>query len=230
MKLLRLMLLILLFTSCYNTEKNIKKENNAEKKKYANQILNKEIKFYEFKPDSLSENIKIDSFDLRKAYKIDKLKIIIGSFTNEKIDFSKEEKLDDYGGVRLLTLNQKNEMTYKSKGGGDIYLFEPHFYKNDHNNKVLIICQLAFEYFCGGKAFLIENNKIKRIGTLDIESNDMEISLTDIIEIKEEEKNKIIFDFKSDSLLIEPGGGNEKLIKNSGIKYIYEKNKLTLIK
>lgn len=63
---------------------------------------------------------------------------------------------------------------------------------------------MAFEYFFGGEAFLLENNKIRYIGNLDIESDDMEKSLTDIINI-EEANNDIIFSFKSDSLLLKPG-------------------------
>lgn len=85
---------------------------------------------------------------------------------------------------------------------------------------------MAFEYFFGGEAFLLENNKIRYIGNLDIESDDMDKSLTDIISI-EELKNDIIFSFKSDSLLLKLGS-EDILISNNNTRYIYNNSKLIL--
>ncbi|MGD1318325.1 hypothetical protein [Chryseobacterium sp. 2R14A] len=85
---------------------------------------------------------------------------------------------------------------------------------------------MAFEYFFGGEAFLLENNKVRYIGNLDIESDDMEKSLTDIINI-EEANNDIIFSFKSDSLLLKPGS-DDILIPNNNVRYIYNNSQLTM--
>lgn len=231
-----LLIISFVFLSCNRTSKvesrNSEKQTDSlseNKESHRNigieKIAELRTNYNEFKPDTIS-NLKIADFYIRTAHIMDELKIITGHFTNENIDFSSEEPIEDYGGARLLALNLENEIIYKSKGGGDIFLFEPHFYKNELNSKTIIICQEAFEYFCGGRAFLIENNKIKKIGTLDIESDEEETSLTDIIKITET-NNQIIFEFNEDSLFVDPGGRKERKIKNNNTKYIYRENNLT---
>ncbi|MEX0315647.1 MAG: hypothetical protein AB3N18_15835, partial [Allomuricauda sp.] len=117
---------------------------------------------------------------------------------------------------------------YQSNRYGEPYLFKPHFYKSNVSGKTIIICQLAYEYFFGGEAFIFENGKIKNIGRLDIEPTSEENYLTEIIRIKEI-ANEIIFSFDSDSLLLEPGSG-DILIENNGVTYNYIDGQLSLKK
>ena len=110
-----------------------------------------------------------------------------------------------------------------------MYLFEPHFYKNDQSDKIYIVCQAAFEYYCGGDVFLLENQKIKALGTVDISGKDMETSLIDILRINENGK-ETIFSFDTDSLIFNPGGEKETLIENTNLRYVYDGKKFKLVK
>ena len=120
-----------------------------------------------------------------------------------------------------MVLNNKNEIIFKGQGAGDTYLYQPHFYKNKSNNKILIVCQLAFEYFFGGEVFLLENNAVKYVGNIDLEPFDMDTPMTEVLKIHER-KNAIHFKFDFDTLLLKPGNEDIK-IKNNGVEYIYEK-------
>lgn len=222
MKILKFFLILLFLYSCQKKEieKPIPEKLiiSVPKKEIEN------INYFEFEPELIKENHFLKDFEMVEGFKVGDNKIFTGIFSNEKIDFSTDKKLDDYGGKRLVALNMQNKMVYKSKGAGDLYLFQPHFYKNNSNGKILIVCQLAFEYFCGGEAFLLEKDKISYLGNLNIESNDMEIKLIDILKINEN-NNQITFSFKRDSLIMDPGGKDENLVSRSA-KYIYNNGKL----
>lgn len=193
------------------TGKNINKRNK----------VNKTNNYIEFTPDTIP-NLKLSNFAIEYAYQLDAKKIVAVYDNDANPDTEKD------WGNKLLLLNDKNEILFKSYGVGDVYLFEPHFYKNIETNKIIIICQLGFEYYFGGEAFVYENGKITFIGRLDIEGDDHEKSLTDIVEIHEKD-NEIVFTFKSDSLVLDPGSNNI-VIKNKGVKYVYKNEQLILIK
>ena len=76
--------------------------------------------------------------------------------------------------------------------------------------------------------FILENNTIKYIGTLDIEGynpeQDDDQVLTKIVEIKEK-GNRLEFSFKSDQLILNPGT-DDRIIDNHHLKYIYKNNTL----
>ncbi len=186
----------------------------------------KTIKYTEFKPKKL-DNIQIDNFYIENANQIDSFKIISGYYEPNDGQIIAPDTETDWGD-RLLLLGNENEILYKSQGVGDVYLFEPHFYKSEKSDTILIIYQLAFEYYFGGEAFILKNGKIKYIGNLDIEGDNAEKSLIDIIEINEDQ-DRILFSFKSDLLVLEPGS-EDILIKNNEVKYIYEDDKLVLTK
>ncbi|WP_326983805.1 hypothetical protein VUJ46_04485 [Chryseobacterium sp. MYb264] len=187
-------------------------------------ISHNSIKYFRFQPDTIS-NINIDGFETSDSFSYQGNKFITGYYRPIEGEIANPDTENDYG-KRLLVMNDKNEIIFKGIGSGDTFQYQPKFYRNDSNNKVVIICQMAFEYFFGGEAFLLENNKIKHIGNLDIESDKMEKKLTDIIKI-DELKNDIIFSFKSDSLLLSPGS-DDILIPNHNVRYIYSHSKLSL--
>jgi len=178
--------------------------------------------FYKYIPEKTS-NIEIPNFKANYTYIIDENYITVGYLYDKK-----QTEFDlDYG-QRLLFLDKEKKINFKSKGVGDLYLYKPYFYKNDFNEEIIIVCLKSYEYFFGGEAFLIKDKTIKYLGTLDIESNDMEKNLIDLLKIKEINRKKI-FSFDSDTLLLKPGSG-DILIKNNNIKYEYFNGKLKLIK
>jgi len=187
---------------------------------------NKKNSYFEYKPEKI-DSIQIDKFSVENAHQLGSFKIVSGNYKPEDEEIVEPETKKDWGD-RLLLLNTKNEIVYKSHGVGDVYLYEPHFYKSNSSKKIIIICQLAFEYPFGGDAFIFENEKISRIGTLNIEGYNEDYSeesyLTNIVEINEN-SNRLEFRFKSDTLVLKPGT-EDVVIKNDNVKYIYENNEL----
>lgn len=179
----------------------------------------KELSYREFQPDTAS-GISLKGFDIEASYHINSLYFLSGNYEypDGKIVYPNTET--DFGN-RLLVLDKEHNIHFKSKGAGDVYLFEPHFYKNNQSNKIYIVCQAAFEYYCGGDVFLLEKQKIKHLGTIDISGKDMETDLIDILQIHENKK-ETVFSFHADSLIFNPGGEKEALIKNKNLRYLYD--------
>ncbi|SFM99189.1 hypothetical protein SAMN05421594_0176 [Chryseobacterium oleae] len=216
-----------LFTLIYCKEEP-KKENKATVEKETTAPTKAEVikdaVYTELKPDKISD-LKIKGFDIEQAFSVEGNKIVAGNFqfTDGKITLPDTE--EDFG-KRLLLLNHKNEIIYQSPGSGEAYLYEPYFYKNSQNGNIIIVCQLAYEYFFGGDVYLLEKGKIRYLGNLDIEPNNEERKLTDILLIKES-GNGITFSFDSDSLVLKPGS-EDITIKNNDVKYVYDYKSLKL--
>lgn len=187
----------------------------------------KDLSYHQFQPDTAS-GIIIKGFDTEASYEINSLYVLTGNYEypDGKIVYPNTET--DWGD-RLLVIDKQRKVHFQSKGAGDVYLFEPHFYKNDQNDKIYIVCQAAFEYYCGGDVFLLEKQKVKSLGTIDISGKDMETSLIDILRINENGK-ETIFSFDTDSLIFNPGGEKETLIENSNLYYVYDGKKFKLVK
>ena len=197
-------------------EKSISIEGNSKSDNYSG-----ENTYFEFKIDTLA-NFKLVGFDVSDAYQIDRNKIVVGYDKKVNPDLERD------WGDKLLLLNTKDEIIFTSRGVGDVYLFEPHFYKNKINSKIIIVCQLAYEYFFGGEVFLYENGKIDYVGNIDIDGNDEETSLIDILKVNEK-NDRLVFTFDSDSVTYKPA--NEAiLLKNNNIRYEYKDKKMTLFK
>lgn len=184
----------------------------------------KDAVYTEFKPEIIS-GLDIKGFDIEHAFSLEGYKIASGNYKPVDGNNTLPDTEKDWG-KRLLLLNDKNQITYQSKGFGEAYLYEPYFYKNSQNGNIIIVCQQAFEYFFGGEAFLFEKGKMKYLGNLDIEPDNMEIKLTDILKIKESEDG-ITFTFDSDSLVLQPGS-KDRVIKNNNVKYVYDHESLKL--
>ena len=184
------------------------------------------ILFSEYQPEKL-ENIHIEKFDVNHAFQLEEFKIISGNYLSDNSGIANEDSETDWGD-RLLVLNPSKEIIYRSHGIGDAYLFEPHFYRSDASDKIIIISQMAFEYAFGGEAFLLEKGIIKSIGTLDIEGygEEYENYLTEIVEIREY-GDVIEFTFKSNQLVLQPGS-EDKVIANDNVRYVYKDNELKL--
>jgi len=219
--------ILLAFISCKKSEETdeiVKPTPTSEK--IEDTITIEEQDYVKFQTDSISD-VTVKGFKIDASYKIGNSKVVVGYYESidGKMTYPDTEK--DWGD-RLLLLNDKNQIIFKSKGVGDTYLYEPHFYKNKSNNKIIIVCQRAYEYFFGGDAFLLENDKIKYIGDIDVEGKYEEDILVDILKIKET-KDKITFSFDSDSILLEPGS-KDIYVKNNNIRYEYKNNSFKFIK
>lgn len=179
-----------------------------------------EVSFFKFTPDSsdftFNEQMLADY-----AYQLDSLTIVAGyNQFGDNEAFAIGDTEDDWGD-RLYVLNSKGETIYQSQGVGDYYLFEPHFYKNNANDEIIIVCQLGFEYFDGGEVFLLKNGKVNYLGNIDVSGPDMDTNLIDILSINAEE-DEFVFSFEMDSVLYSPGNGDPKFVSSSELNYRYK--------
>lgn len=214
--------LLILFYSC--SEERVESEN----RKLISEEKEEPIAYFEFSPDTVT-GLDLYPIQLDYAYEIDGHKIVVGYYGPlENGEWSEEVDASNDWGDRLFLLNGKNEIVYKSRGVGDPYLFEPHFYKNAKNGKVLIICQLGYEYRYGGEAFVLENDSIVYIGNLNVESIIEEVNMTDIV-IIHEENDLLRFTFNADSVMLNPAGKFE-VLSSKELQYIFENDNLRLEK
>ncbi|MFN1216127.1 hypothetical protein ACKW6Q_03985 [Chryseobacterium kwangjuense] len=184
----------------------------------------KDAVYKEFKPERI-QGLKMKGFNVNGAFSIDGNTFVAGSYESVDGNITLPDTEKDWS-KRLLVLNSNKEIIYKSPGTGETYLYEPHFYRNNQDGNIIIVCQLAYEYFFGGDAFILKDGKIKYLGNLDIEPNNEEKSITDVLKIKES-KDGITFTFDADSLVLKPGN-EDKVIKNNQVKYLYDGSSLKL--
>ena len=195
-----LVFIVLFISSCGITKKSETQETTI-------------IEYTEFNPEAM-DNFEFEGFDVDYAYKIDSSYILV-AYAEGDLEYS--ETPVNWGDRLLHVRNEK--ILFESKPVGDVYLYEPHFYKNTVNHSIIIICQLGYEYYFGGDAFIFKDGIVKSIGSIDMESLDAEIALVDIVAISEV-NNEINFKFNSDSLVYSPGG-DDIVIKNNNVHYIY---------
>ncbi|WP_343747605.1 hypothetical protein [Fluviicola sp.] len=203
-------------TNRHLPEQGISKKNESAQLEYA-----------EFHPDTIPK-LGIKGFYTADAYQLGSLAVLTGYYEYPDGKMVPPNTEDNFG-MRLLGVDKQHQIRFQSNGSGDVYLFEPHFYRNPQSEKVYILCQEAFEYYCGASVFLFENDKIRSLGIIDLSGKDLETKLTDIVQINES-GGKTIFSFNGDSLTFNPGGENEAVIPNRNIRYIYTNQKLHLIR
>jgi hypothetical protein len=177
--------------------------------------------FSKFHPPKL-EDFTLDRYLVKDAYQLGHLKIISGYYQSAAQDETDR-------GECLVVLDAQDNIIFKSKGAGEVYLYEPHFFRNPSNGKTLIICQLAFEYAFGGDVFMLENGAISPLGNLNVEGYEEDQYLTDIVRIHQNGE-QMEFSFEAEKLIWDPGGNGEKTMPNNNLKYIYRDQILKLVR
>lgn len=219
-----LVLLVGVIYSCRENSGESTKPAQHVKKDSENRQQITEAQFIKFDPDSISD-VKIKGFHSDYTYKIGENYLAVGYYRPVDGKIVAPDTEDNWGD-RLLFLDAKKNIRFTSKGVGDVYLYQPHFYKS--NDRIIVICQLAYEYFFGGDAYLIENNTIQFLGNIDIETIREDKTLIDILKIKSIDST-IVFSFDADSLLLRPGS-EDLPVKNTNIRYEFDDQSLKLIK
>ncbi|MEN9400055.1 MAG: hypothetical protein RL632_1156 [Bacteroidota bacterium] len=182
----------------------------------------KVIRYKRYQPKSITD-FTLQDFQVEQAYRLGEYKVVNVYRWNE---LNEESTSNDWGD-RLLLLNAQNEIVFTSVASGDLYLYQPYFFKSNHSSKIIVVCQMGFEYYCGGDVFIIENGQMTAAGYLNIEGIDEDKPLVDILAIHESE-DKLTFTFRADSLIIDPGGETEHITNSAGIRYEYERGELML--
>ncbi len=182
--------------------------------------------YFEFEPDS-SDFSSVSQVRVDFAYQLDSLTIVTGRDPITDCGmFIAEDSINGWG-PRLYAFNAQKEQLYQSRRMGEVYLFKPHFYRNNTNEKILIVCRVAMEYDLGGEVFLLENGEINYVGEIPISGPDMEINLIDILEIHEV-ADELIFTFTSDSVFHSSPEVAEEIISSKGLSYRYKKGRFEL--
>lgn len=171
-------------------------------------------------------NFQLDKFEVNQAYELNGQKIITGNYIPEKGSYynSSTETQFDWGN-RFLLLDSENDLVFQSPGFGDLYQFEPNFYQAKTLDKIIIICQKAFEYPFGGEVFILAGSTVKHIGTLAIEGKEGDKFLTEMVDIQEID-NSLVFAIKSNQLVLKPGEEFSTQVTNA--IYVYQGKQLTL--
>jgi hypothetical protein len=177
------------------------------------------LEFKEFRPKKI-KGLQLDGFEIAYAFGLKGNKCVVGYETPN-------ESNDEGFGECVLLLNAQNQVLFKSKGSGDLYLYEPHFFRSKRSSKIFLVCQSGFEYYCGADVFEYHNGRMSKIGYLNIEGTNPEVPLVGILQIYEVNE-RIYFSVTSDSLIIDPGGETEHITNASGIRYEYERGELVL--
>lgn len=217
-------IIIALTSSCSTVvEKNIETKKTLEKIEQPLDSVPVEINYERFLPEQ-KKGVNIPSYDIDSIYDFDSLQVLI-AYSDGDLETSEEPT---NWGDRLM-LMKGDSILFESKPVGDPYQYEPFFYRNSENNKVIIICQLGNDDNYGGEAFLFEDGSIEFMGEILLESpyeTEYNTGLIEIIRISELD-NTIFFNFEADTL-VDVRTNDWLTIKNESIHYIFQDHSLTL--
>jgi len=188
-----------------------------------NNTKNKCQEYSIFKVKRISEN-SYPNFDYLQTFQYNDLTLLFGSYQSEPKNLPK----DDFGGFRLLVINAKGELLFRSKGAGDSQSFSPKFYKFNDSSPVFILVEIGDEGGSwGNNVYSIIGNEVKDVGMIELakpQSIDGEFSFENIAEFTHIYKldNSFQFDFNTDSVTYDPNGKNEKKLDGKKWHYIYD--------
>ncbi len=203
------------------TKENAKDNQSITENK---QPVSIKIEYERFQPNQI-HGIEITNYQIETTHSFDSINIVI-AYSDGDLESS---AAPTSWGDRLIMM-EGDSILFESKPVGDPYQYEPFFYRNSENNKVIIICQLGDEENYGGEAFLLQNRTIEFIGKIEVESpyeTEYNTNLIEIIRVSELE-NTLYFNFESDSLINLKTEDRIK-VKNDSIIYKYEHNNFELI-
>jgi hypothetical protein len=216
-KVFFILLSISTITSCKKEEK----ANNETIETVKDSVVNTDSSVVEnaFIKTKLKEisGFKYPNHDVRNAYSFNEMTLMIATDTTEIVN----EKTKDYG-IRLLVLDKKNKLLFKSRGMLDHYQMRPNFYASKDKKQVIISCELTFEEKDGAILFILENDKISEMGDIEIE-NSGEDSIAGLLKI-DKVNSDLVISFLTDEILLTPD--DNETIPNRGISYIYKNGKL----
>ena len=215
-----LFIILAILTSC---ESHIKETQSTSNEQIDSKNPKEKTTYVKFDPAQL-EGIKLDDFEIDDAYIIDS-NIIVLAYSDGDLESS--ENPSNWGD--RLILMKGDSILFQSKPVGDPYQYEPFFYRNSTNDRVVIICQLGNEENYGGEAFLLESGSIEFMGEINFENPNETPDNTGLIEMIQisEVENAIYFHFDSDTL-IDLTNDDWNRVKNDGIQYVYKEHHFTL--
>lgn len=168
-------------------------------------------------------NVSYKDFDVHNSYRYKHIKLLFGAFKSQLDELSEHDTEPD-SGLRLLVLDQNDKLIFRSKGQYDSNILKPKFYRLDDQSPIIILAEIGNEYSWGNIIFSMDEKGVKEIGEIDLAGINTQLNeYADISKVTKIEKvgNNLIFRFDSDSVIVNPGGRNEKVVASKGYRYIY---------
>ncbi|AMM50460.1 hypothetical protein TH61_03655 [Rufibacter sp. DG15C] len=195
-------------------------------------IINSKQSFYtQISLDTLT-NASYKDFSVNEAYRYKNYKLLFGAFDSQIGELSPNESESDIG-VRLLVLDQADQLVFRSKGQGDSYILRPKFYALNAQSPLLVFAEIGTEYSWGNIVFSLNENGIKEIGEIDVAGIDLALDdyddVSNVIKIEKTGSN-LKFSFDADSVVLNPGGNNEQVVEAKGYFYLYNGKDFILVK
>ncbi|WP_276373717.1 hypothetical protein [Chryseolinea sp. H1M3-3] len=169
-------------------------------------------------PVLLKENLKLNSFDISKSYRLNDGEFIL-------IGKNKKQTLDTEG-HRLLylsadSLKERFTIKYLSKPKGEAYVYNPYFF--ELKDELIIVAEEGYEYMSGIDIYRLKNKKVDFLGYVPV-SGDERNSIADKMKIeKETDDYTILFEGR-----IEYKAGTDNLIDGKTLKVSIDKNGLKI--
>lgn len=218
---LTLLLAVALVTSYATSDPKKNLSSNNEDDKVDAQPS--KVEYVRFEPPQLAD-YELRGYDIQDAFVLDSL-IVLEAYSDGDLESS---ETPTNWGDRLLVM--KNDyIFFESTPVGDPYQYQPFFYRNNTNSKIVIICQLGNEFNYGGEAFLLDNGKMEFMGQIKIESpyeTPDNTNLIEIIRISEIE-DILYFHFEADSL-IDLTNDDWNTVKNDNVHYVFKEHTFVL--
>ena len=164
-------------------------------------------------PVLLKENLKLNSFDISKSYRLNDNEFIL-------IGKNKKQTLDTEG-HRLLylsadSLKERFTIKYLSKPKGEAYVYNPYFF--ELKDELIIVAEEGYEYMSGIDIYRLKNKKVDFLGFVPV-SGDERNSIADKMKIeKETDDYTILFEGR-----IEYKAGTDNFIDGKTLKVNIDK-------
>ncbi len=172
--------------------------------------------------EKIMEKDTIGDFPIYETYHLNDYCFAIGT----------DPRSNNQHDLRLFVFDPKSNLIYRSDGQADSMTFTLKFFKSKNKpNLHLIFAHSSNEYSWGNEVFRFENGQIEYLGLLDIATYDQFDVPWDISTFMEIHKNgqNLRFEFTKDTLILNPGGKKEKMVKSKNVLYLWDGQKMELI-
>lgn len=227
------LLLISLIGCNQNSQTSYKKDSiDSVKSSYDNasviSIIEDSI-FHIFEPQEL-KSFQYNGFLSHHECKIDGHTFLFGVYE----DSGTAEKSKKHVGAQMIVLDKSNSIIFSSQGAGDSRDFFPTFYKLNNSSPIFILIDLGDECGAWGQAvYKMDNSGVDSVGYLDVASIPEDINADYYsygIDVSIRKSiDGYFFEFMKDTMFLNPGGINQKVVKCRDVRYRYCNSKFVLL-
>lgn len=227
------LLLILLFGCNSNIQTRGKKDSiDSAKQAYDNASTIRHFEdsiYHTYEPQEL-KNFQYKGFSSHRECLIDGYKFLFGIFEKN----GTAAKSQKFVGGQMIVLDERNCIVFSSQGAGDSRNFFPTFYKLDKSSPIFILISLGDESGSWGESvYKMDKSGVDSVGYLDVASIPEDINSDYYSYGIDVSIRKSIdgyyFEFMKDTMFLNPGGINQKVVKCRDVRYRYCNSKFVLV-